>query len=124
MTVETLQILKSRMKGKSPWIFPSRRKPGSHIGRINSAHDRIVAEATKEGVIIDYVPYDFRHTFATRVAQNNTDLPTLASLLGHDGIRCVLKYVHPTAEHKKMAMKSYDRKMRRESRKAPRRTKR
>ena len=55
--------------------------------------------------------YDFRHTFATNVAQNGTDLPTLAALLGHGSTRCVMKYVHPTAEHKKTAMKRYDRKM-------------
>jgi len=60
-------------------------------------------------VVIDFVPYDFRHTFATRIAENGVDLPTLAALLGHDGIRCVQKYVHPTAGHKKEAMKIFDR---------------
>jgi hypothetical protein len=33
------------MKGDSRWIFPSRRNNGKHVGRINSAHDRIVAVA-------------------------------------------------------------------------------
>ncbi len=124
MTVETRQILERRMEGKSPWIFPSKRKPGSHIGRINSAHDSIVAEAAKDGVVIGFVPYDCRHTFATHVAQSNVDLPTLAALLGHKSTRCVHKYVHPTAEHKKKAMKRYDRAMRRGSRKSTRRIKR
>jgi site-specific recombinase XerD len=109
MTTESRQILELRMAGSSPWIFPSSRKRGSHIGRINSAHDRLVASARKEGVTIDFVPYDFRHTFATRMAESGVDLPTLAALLGHDGIRCVQKYVHPTAEHKKKAMMLFDR---------------
>jgi integrase len=72
-------------------------------------------EAAKEGGMIAKVPYDFRHTFATRMAQGGeeggVDLATLAALLGHDGIRVVKKYVHPTAEHKKAAMERYDRMM-------------
>jgi integrase len=109
MTTESRQILELRIAGSSPWIFPSSRKKGSHIGRINPAHDRLVASARKEGVVIDFVPYDFRHTFATRMAENGVDLPTLAALLGHGGMRCVQKYVHPTADHKKEAMKRFDR---------------
>jgi len=63
MTTESREILERRMKGDSPWIFPSARKPGWHIGRINSAHDSIVAKAAEEGVVIDFVPYDFRPYF-------------------------------------------------------------
>jgi integrase len=112
MTVETREILERRMKGDSPWIFSSNKVHGSHIGRINSAHDRLVAVAARDGIVIDFVPYDLRHTFATRAAEANIDLSTLAALLGHGSTRCVHKYVHPTAEHKKAAMKRFDRKMR------------
>jgi integrase len=118
MTSESRKILERRMAGDSPWIFPSVRKRGCQIGRINSAHDTVVAEAAKEGVIIDWVPYDFRHTFATRIAQGGkeggVDLVTLAALLGHESIHLVKKYVHPTAEHKRAAMERYDR-MKRDS---------
>jgi integrase len=109
MTSEAREILRARMNGASRWIFPSKRKPGCHIGRVNSAHDSLIEEAGREGVDIRFVPYDLRHTFATRVAQGGTDLPTLASLLGHGSVRCVHKYVHPTAEHKKNAMRRYER---------------
>jgi len=113
MTSESRCILGRRMESYSRWISPSERKCGCHIGRINSAHDAIVAEAAKEGVIINWVPYDYRHTFATRIAQGGeeggVDLVTLAALLGHESIRLVKKYVHPTAEHKKSAMARYDR---------------
>lgn len=117
MTAETRAILQRRMEGESRWILPSKRKRGAHIGRLNSAHDRIVAEAAREGTEINWVIYDFRHTFATRLAENNIDLPTLAALLGHESTRCVHKYVHPTAEHKKDAMRRYDHTMRKRARK-------
>jgi site-specific recombinase XerD len=54
------------------------------------------------------VLYDLRHTFATRLAQAGIDLATLAAILGHNSIRIVQRYVHPTAEHKKAAMLRYD----------------
>lgn len=121
MTTESRQILERRMAGASKWIFPSKKKRGSHICRINSAHDRIVAEAAKDGVLIEFVPYDFRHTFATRaVTEDGIDLATLAALLGHGSIRCVYKYVHPTDEHKCAAMKRIDRRIKRLKKKSRR----
>lgn len=125
MTTESRQILERRMVGQSKWIFPSKKKRGAHIFRINSAHDRIVADAAKDGVLIEFVPYDLRHSFATRaVAEDKVDLATLAALLGHGSIRCVYKYVHPTDEHKRAAMKRIDRRMKRSNEKSKRRAKR
>ncbi len=108
LTTESRQILAQRMKGESPWIFPSPRHRGHHVGRLNSAHDRVCAEALKAGVPFNFVLYDFRHTFATRMAEAGVDLATLASILGHNSIRMVEKYVHPTAQHKRAAMARYD----------------
>lgn len=108
MTSETKLVLGRRMAGNSPWLFPSKRTKNQHIGRLNSAHDRLVAKAAEDGVVIDWVLYDFRHSFATAAAQGNMDLATLAAILGHGSLRSIQKYVHPIAEHKKSAMALYE----------------
>jgi hypothetical protein len=51
---------------------------------------------------------DLRHTFATLMAEEGIDLATLAKTLGHNPIRIVERYVHPTDEHKKSAMVRYE----------------
>jgi integrase len=88
------------MNGKSRWIFPSCRDSERPTARLNSAHDRVCLKARKdEGISLDFVLHDFRHTFATRMAEAGIDLVTLAAILGHSSIRLVQRYVHPTAEH-------------------------
>jgi site-specific recombinase XerD len=108
LTSESRLILARRMVGDSKWLFPSSRNPGQHIKRVNGAHDRVCSEASKAGIVFAFVLYDFRHTFATRIAQAGIDLATLAAILGHSSIRLVQRYVHPTAEHKRSAMLHYD----------------
>jgi integrase len=108
LTAESCRILAERMAGESPWIFPSNRISGKHLGRVNSAHDRLLKQAEKDGIQLEFVLYDFRHTFATRMAEEGIDLATLAKILGHNSIRIVERYVHPTDEHKKTAMVRYE----------------
>ena len=74
---------------------------------MNGAHDR-VCRGTKNQQPLLFVLYDFRHTFATRMAQAGIDLATLAAILGHNSIRIVQRYVHPTAEHKQQAMRRFE----------------
>jgi integrase len=109
LTAESRSILARRLDGDSSWVFPSKRRPGDHIGRVNTAHDAVCAEDKEEGrAALGFVLYDFRHTFATRLAEAGVDLATLAAILGHNSIRIVQRYVHPTAEHKKSAMAKYE----------------
>lgn len=89
LTAESKSIIAQRMNGNSPWLFPSKRNPGKHITRLNSAHDRLLAEATKDKIEFNFVIYDFRHTFATRFVEVTPDLTALAAIMGHGSIRLV-----------------------------------
>jgi integrase len=107
LTSESRSILARRSGNLSVWVFPSDRKSGAHVGRLNGAHDTVCAE-TKTQSPLHFVLYDWRHTFATEMAQAGVDLATLAAILGHSSIRVVQKYVHPTADHKKRAMRTFE----------------
>jgi integrase len=68
LTSESLAIVASRWHHPSVWVFPSDRISGGHLVRMNSAHDRICREKKGQRAL-HFVLYDFRHTFATRMAQ-------------------------------------------------------
>jgi integrase len=55
------------------------------------------------------VPYDLRHTFATRaLTEAGMDVGTLAAIMGHSSPYIVLKhYVHVPIETMRVGMKKY-----------------
>jgi integrase len=87
---ESRDILARRISAGGRWIFPSPRKRGAHITKLNKLHDAVLEDCG-----LCFVPYDLRHTFATRAAAGGMPLATLAKILGHGNLRSVLKYVHP-----------------------------
>jgi integrase len=108
VTAETASILRRRVEIGDKWLFPSPRKPGHHIVKLNGAHLQACIDAR-----VSFVLYDLRHTFATRqLTEVGTDLGTVADLLGHSGLRVVAKYIHPRAKSKSEAMKRYDQMLR------------
>ena len=112
LTTESRRILAARMEGDSSWVFPAKRNPEKHVDRLNNAHDRLCRLAKADGISFDFVLYDLRHTFATRRATatlgDRFDLASLAAILGHNSLRMIQKYVHPTAEHQRELMQKYD----------------
>jgi integrase len=103
-----------RAAGSLPSGWPVRRRGSLRLGilasitRVNNAHDRLCEKAQADGVALDFVLYDLRHTFAGTHAQEGIDLATLAKILGHNSIRIVERYGHPTDEHRKSAMLRYE----------------
>lgn len=99
LTGEAYTILMRRLPGDSPWFFPSKKRPGRHITKLNNPHQRVLAKIKLNADL-----YDFRHTFATRAGQSGMDIKTLADILGHASLRTVARYIHPTDAHKKASM--------------------
>lgn len=89
----------------TPWVFPSSRMPGKHIGQ----HQRMWGTVTKKaGLEKDLVMYDLRHTFATRAVERGIELPKLIAILGHANLRTIMRYVHMGQDHINDGMKRFD----------------
>jgi integrase len=72
---------------------------------VKKAHS---AAVTRAKITRRFPLYDLRHTFATCAVASGTDLPTLSSLLGHASILMTMRYVHPAAEQKPVAMEKFE----------------
>ena len=93
MRMESRSIFSRRLQTPGRWVFPS-SNPARHIGNHQRLH---AAVAKRSGVLC--VPYDFRHTFASRAANDEgVPLPILAAILGHANLGSVMKYVHTSQE--------------------------
>jgi integrase len=125
LTIESKSVLGRRMDG-GMWIFKGKRA-GEHLTKLNSSHEKVLdrinpcakcgrmldehqekACAYERAHILEFVLYDLRHTFATRMVEAGCSLPALAAILGHAGLRMVMRYVHPQQEHKDAAMQRYE----------------
>jgi integrase len=62
----------------------------------------------KIGLDVGQGYHTLRHTFATRAAENNVDIPTLQKLLGHSSVTVTMKYVHTTEAHLDASAKKLD----------------
>jgi integrase len=83
---------------KTCWISEDRSSSG-----LNSTRDAVCRRAG-----LNFVLYDFRHTFATRMAQAGVDLATLGLYSATARCGASSANVHPTAEHQRDAMARYD----------------
>ena len=129
LTQEAHLLLGAQMASHGPWIFPSSKRPGAHITKLNCPHDRVLDRlnpcricgkresehpvdgcsqyATPNDPLL-FVLYDLRHTFATRMVEAGVGLVALKDILGHENIRVTMRYVHLTQAHQDSAMAVYD----------------
>jgi integrase len=110
-------ILREQMQTPGPWLFPSPRRPGEPITKLNGPHDRTLERLNPCAVCgalkgehpmgscpeykhpknrLWFVLYELRHTFATRKAEDpDITVYELAAILGHSSPRILNRYVHP-----------------------------
>ena len=110
LTDAAWSILEQRMrqvkKGHSAWLFPHHRKPDQPMTTIQKAHEEALCKAN---IAPRFRLYDFRHTFGSRSAMAGVDLATLKELMGHSNISITMRYIHPTPEHKREALRKLER---------------
>jgi integrase/recombinase XerC len=110
---QTLRVWQTKRNG-SPYLFPSRKVAGFHIGRRN-VYVMMCKYLTEAGLTRRYSPHCLRHTFATQLLNVGVTLEVLKELMGHRSIRMTLRYTQLYDETKR---RQYDQAMERITRHA------
>jgi site-specific recombinase XerD len=74
------------------WLFPG--QPASCHLSIRSAQKIFEKAALRVGIIKKTSIHGLRHTFATHLLENGTDIRYIQSLLGHASLRTTERYTH------------------------------
>jgi len=104
LSPETLALLRqwwkarpSRSDAETPvqerWLFPSRKSAGKplttrHLNRL--FHEAADAAGIRKNVSL----HALRHSFATHLLENGTDIRKIQALLGHKKLETTARYVH------------------------------
>ncbi len=95
------EILERRKKEskKSPNVF-QHPETGKKLNSVKHSF-----ETARNNASLPWLHFhDLRHTVASHLAMNDTDLPTIKELLGHGTMEMTLRYAHLTQAHKNKAV--------------------
>jgi len=80
---------------------------GKYGGAVRDIRGSFKKALSRAG-ITDFRFHDLRHTFASHLVMNGTDLKTVQELLGHKTIEMTLRYSHLSPDHKRKAIQNID----------------
>lgn len=104
LSTRAATILEQRIEeSDGKYVFVN-QMTGKPITTLKKAHQGAVKRSKIEHLRL----YDLRHSFASRFVESGGDLITLKDLLGHASLNMVLRYAHPSQEHRFAAIKKME----------------